>query len=185
MTASCYDFCRMRSIAVATALVALTVSRRDVDAQSSPASASCRAEAGAKAIPSLFARWIENVWHQGRLDLVPELIGTEYIRHEGNETRTVTPAQYAEEIAATRRRLPDVRFIIHDCDAVGDRLWTRWTMVGTSAESGRVVHRMGAQVYRIAERRLVETWMVMLPTDASWPDHNDARTIPRQPPNTR
>ena len=185
MTASRYHFCRTRSIAVATALVALMVLRRDVEAQSTAGSASCRAKAEAEAIPRLFARWIEDVWNQGRLDLVPELIGTEYIRHEGNETRTVTAAQYVEEIAATRRRLPDVRFIIHDCDAVGDRLWTRWTMVGTSAESGRVVHRMGTQVYRIAERRLVETWMVMLPIDASWPDHNDARTIPRQPPNTR
>lgn len=161
---------RSRSIAVAMAFVALIVLQRDVEAQSTPDGTSCRAKPGAEAIPGLFARWIDEVWHQGRLDLVPQVIGPQYIRHEGSGTRTVTPAQYAEEIAATRRRLPDVRFIIHDCDAVGNRLWTRWTMSGTSAQSGQVVKRMGAQVYRIADSRLVETWMLMLPTDASWPD---------------
>src|SRR5687768_9179584 len=132
----------MRSVAVAMVFVSLTILRGSAEGQVTTDSASCPAATGAEAMPRLFSRWIGEVWHKGRLDLVPELMGAEYIRHEASETRRATPAQYAEEIAATRRRMPDVRFIIHDCAAVGDRLWTRWTMAGTSAQSGQVVQRM-------------------------------------------
>ena len=142
----------------------------DLGAQSASANSRCIAARGAENIPPLFARWIEDVWHQGRVELVPQIIGAQYVRHEGNKSRTVTPAEYADEITATRRLIPDVRFLIHDCAAVGDRLWTRWTMLGTSKESGLAVRRMAAQIYRIANGRLVETWAVMLPSDGTWPE---------------
>ena len=147
-----------------------------VGAQAPPVASRCVAARGAEAIPPLFAQWIEDVWHHGRLELVPQVIGPQYVRHEGDRTRTVTPAEYAEEIAATRQVLPDVRFLIHDCAAVGDRLWTRWTMVGTSTQSGQVVRRMAAQVYRIEDGRLVETWAIMLPGDGTWPEARGSST---------
>jgi hypothetical protein len=128
----------------------------------------CRSTPSTEKHARLFQRWIDEVWHQGRVDLVPELVGVQYVRHEGTSTRVVTRAEYAAEIEVTRARLPDARFIIHDCDVVGDRIWTRWTMTAKSAQSGELVRRMAIQVYRIADINLVETWMLVLPTDGAW-----------------
>jgi predicted ester cyclase len=159
--------------AAALVLVASLTPGRAASAQATIAALSCRAAPGAEASPAILARWLDDVWLQGRMDVVPELVGPTYVRHEGSETRTVTPAQYVEEITAIRQRMPDVRFMLHDCAAIGDRIWSRWTMVGTSAQTGQRVRRMATQIYRIASGRLVETWMLMLPADAAWPEQQD------------
>lgn len=121
-----------------------------------------------------FERWVDDVWGRGRIELVAELVRPVYIRHELDSTRTVTAAAYAAEISAVRRALPGVQFEIHDCGLIGDRLWVRWTMTGTSAATGGAVRRMGMQAYRFDSGQLAETWMLMPPTDAVWPEN---RTI--------
>jgi len=134
------------------------------------ASIVCRADSDAVAHVRVFQRWIQEVWHDGRVELVPELVGPTYVRHEAKGSRTVTAAQYAAEISSVRRALPGVHFLVHDCTAAGDRLWVRWTMVGAVAATGDTMRRMGLQGYRLESGRLVETWMLMEPTNAVWPD---------------
>ena len=125
-------------------------------------------------VRAIFDRW-EEIWHHGKLELVSETVGPSYVRHEPQGTRTVTPEEYREVIAAVRKRLPDVRFTMHDQAAQGDRAWVRWTMNGTDAETGKPFTRAGLQVYRIANGRLVETWLARLPqqpfqSEATWGD---------------
>ena len=155
-------------------LVGLTVAATGASGQnvSNPAAAktSCKATSATKANAVTFQRWIDDVWHDGKLDLVKDLVGPTYMRHEAKGTRTVTPAQYKEEIVAALKWLPDMRFIIHECTAIGDRVWTRWTMVGTDPKTGSKVRRMGMQVYRLSGARLVETWMLVMTTDSAWPE---------------
>jgi hypothetical protein len=134
----------------------------------SPAKTECRATPGATEHGRLIERWIDDVWHDGRVALVPEIVGPTYVRHELTGTRSVTPEAYAAEIASVRRALPGVRFLVHDCDAVGDRVWLRWTMIGTSAQTGKAVERVGMQVYRLDGGRLVETWVLMPATNMAW-----------------
>jgi hypothetical protein len=148
--------------------LALSLASARVQAQAS-AHVECAAAPDAVAHVRVFERWMDDVWAQGRVELVSELVHSVYVRHELDGTRTVTSADYASEITAVRRTLPGVRFLIHDCAAIGDRLWVRWTMVGTSAASGTEVRRRGMQTYRFQDNRLAETWVLMPPTQAVWP----------------
>lgn len=140
-----------------------------------PAQTRCPATVVTKANAITFEKWIDDVWHAGKLDLVKDLVGPTYVRHEAKGTRTVTPAQYKDEIVAALKWLPDMRFIIHECTATGDRVWTRWTMVGTDPKTRIKVRRMGMQIYRLADAKLVETWILVLPTDSAWPEVQDLK----------
>jgi predicted ester cyclase len=169
---------RASHIAFLLAAAAWLVSAQAVQAQPPDPRTTCRAAPGAEANATLFVRWNDEAWHQGRLELVPQLAGPAYVRHEASGTRTVTAAQYAQEMAALRAAIPDVRFAVHDCFAEGDRIWTRWTLVGTAARTGAPIRRMGSQSYRVSQGRLVETWVTMV-ADAAWPE---VRALPAAVP---
>jgi hypothetical protein len=114
--------------------------------------------------------WIEEVWHGGRLELVPELVAPRYVRHEAEGTYTVTPEAYADRIRALRDQFPDLRYEIHDAAAVGDRFWIRYTFRGGPDSTGPWPKRPGLQLYRLEEGRLAETWMLLGPGDSEWTD---------------
>jgi len=128
------------------------------------------AQSGQSVLPAeeLLRRWIESVWNGGKLELVPSLVNTSYVRHEAVGTRAVTPEQYALEISATRKRFPDLRFTQRDRIVQGDRVWVRWSFRGTDATTGRVIVRGGLQIYRIENGKLAETWVASLPDGADW-----------------
>ena len=102
-------------------------------------------------------RWLQ-VWNEGRLDLVSETLAATYVRHEPSGTRTVTMEQYREEIAATRKRQPDIHLTPNDEAITEDRWWVRWTSNGTDAETGERITTASIQVYRIVHGRILETW---------------------------
>ena len=112
-------------------------------------------------VRAIFDRW-EEVWHHGKLELVSETVGPTYVRHGAQGTRTVTAEEYREEIAATRKKMPDIRFTMHDGATQGDKVWFRWTLNATNAETGKPVTQAGLQVYRVANGKLVETWAATL-----------------------
>jgi len=144
---------------------------------------SCQATPEGAALLAVLDQWNTEVWEQGHLERVADFVGPSYVRHEATGTRTVTPEEYAAEIAGTRGAMPDLRFVLHDCAAIGDRVWTRWTMVATNPQTRLVMKRMGMQTYRIIGGRLVETWMLMLPSDAAWAEERDT-IAPAGRPNT-
>ena len=116
----------------------------------------------------LMARWTR-VWNEGRLDLLPSCVSPEYIRHESSGQHvTVSPAKYAETIKATRTRIADLRFEIHDEVFLDNAYWTRWTLTGTDVETGKPFLRAGLQTYRIEGGRLAETWAATQPDGISW-----------------
>jgi hypothetical protein len=60
------------------------------------------------AMIDLFNRW-EQVWHEGKFDLVPSYVAETYIRHDQKGDRTVTRDAYAAEIANIRKESPGIR----------------------------------------------------------------------------
>ena len=104
--------------------------------------------------------WGAEVWGEGRLELVPDLVGPEYVRHNAEGTRVVTPESYAKEIAAARGR--NVRFEMDAASIDGDLLWTRWTSSGNGPD-GESRTAKGLQLYRFEEGKLVETWNLVAP----------------------
>ena len=84
---------------------------------------------------NLFNRW-EQVWHEGKFDLVPGCVAESYIRHDQKGDRTVTRDAYAAEIANIRKDRPDIRVVVYDHSFVGDRAWFRFAFKWTDAQSG-------------------------------------------------
>jgi hypothetical protein len=70
----------------------------------------------------LFNRW-EQVWHEGRFDLVPDCVAPTYLRHDEAGDRVVTREAYAAELAALRWARPDIRILVYDHAFQADRAW--------------------------------------------------------------
>lgn len=131
---------------------------------------------------AVLRRWIDDVWHRGRLDLVDSLVATTYTRHEDDSTYTVTREQYADQIRALRSRFPELRYDVHDSAAIGDRFWIRYTFRGGPDSTGPWPTRPGLQVYRLEDGRLAETWMLLRPGGTEWDDGPVPPTSPGRTP---
>jgi hypothetical protein len=123
----------------------------------------------ASSLRDLFDRW-EQVWHEGRYDLVADCVCPDYIRHDEAGDRTVTREAYAAELATLRQTRPDVRILVYDHILQGNRAWYRFTMRWTDQATGKVCTRAGLQAYRIAEGKLAETWVTLQPIGSAWSD---------------
>ncbi len=117
----------------------------------------------------LFDRW-EQVWHEGKLDLVPSCVAETYIRHDQKGDRTVTQDAYSAEIANIRKERPGIRVVVYDHTFAGDRAWFRFAFKWTDVKTGQAQSQAGMQSYRIANGKLTETWISLLPLGSAWPD---------------
>jgi hypothetical protein len=121
------------------------------------------------AMRDLFDRW-ERVWHQGQYDLIPSCVGREYIRHDEKGDRTVTRDAYAAEIAAIHKERPGIRVVVYDHSFAGDRAWFRFAFKWPDPNTGKPQSRAGMQSYRIADGKLAETWLMLMPLGSEWSD---------------
>lgn len=117
----------------------------------------------------LFNRW-EQVWNEGKFDLVPSCVADSYIRHDPKGDRTVTRDAYAAEVASIHKDRPDIRVIVYDHSFIGDRAWFRFAFKWTDTKSGEAQTQAGMQVYRISHGKLAETWISFLPSGTVWTD---------------
>ena len=117
----------------------------------------------------LFDRW-ERVWHEGQYDLIPECVGTDYIRHDEAGDRSVTREAYAAEIAKTRKDRPHLRFVVYDHSFEGNRAWFRFTLKWLDPATNVTRTRAGMQVYRVEAGKLAETWLQFEPLGSMWTD---------------
>jgi hypothetical protein len=117
----------------------------------------------------LFRRW-ERVWHEGKYDLVPECVGSHYIRHDEAGDRTVTREAYAAEIAKVREERPNIRVVVYDHSFKDDRAWFRFAFKWADPKTGEPRSRAGMQSYRIEAGKLAETWLTLLPLGSTWAD---------------
>ena len=117
----------------------------------------------------LFDRW-ERVWHEGKYDLVPECVGSHYIRHDEAGDRTVTREAYAAEIAKVREERPNIRVVVYDYSFKDNRAWFRFALKWLDPKTGEPRSRAGMQSYRIKAGKLAETWLTLLPLGSTWTD---------------
>lgn len=106
-----------------------------------------------------FRLWIEEVWENGRLELIPNLVAPQYVRHELRETRVVTPENYAREIEANKMQR-ELSFEQHAMVLDGDLLWVRWSGIARSPEGVSQGMVRGIEIHRFEGGKLIETWNV-------------------------
>lgn len=107
-------------------------------------------------------RIYEECLNQGRTDALRDLVSDDYVGPQGERGA----AGFGQPIAALRAGFPDIRFVIEDVVASGDRVAVRWTWRATHtgtfrglAPSGRPVTDTGMAIYQLRDGRIVRAWV--------------------------
>ena len=110
-------------------------------------------------------RLFEQVWNQGRLELLDAIATEELVLHAGRNTVSGR-GTLRTTIGDFLTGFPDVKHRIEDLVIEGDRVVTRWRGVGHHrgsydgiAPTGREIDYTGITIFRIAEGRIAEAWV--------------------------
>jgi predicted ester cyclase len=110
-------------------------------------------------------RLMEDVLGQGRMKLLSELVAAEYVGHFALGDH-YGPGGVQIDVAAYRTAFPDLAVTLDDLLAEGDKVVRRFTLQGTHrgpflgvTGSGRAVVLRGIAIDRLADGRLVESWV--------------------------
>ena len=87
----------------------------------------------------------ESVWHEGRFDLVPDCVGSLYIRHDEAGDWTATRDAYAAEIAKVQQERPGIRVVVYDHSFEGNRAWFRFAFKWTDPVTEEPRSRAGKE----------------------------------------
>ncbi len=115
---------------------------------------------------ALVGRYWEEVWNQGKLELIPELLRPDYILREPSAAKDVVGHEAVREFIQTyQRAFPDLHFAIADMLAEADKVATRWLVTGTQQgplkglePRGQAIAISGMSIIRIADGKLAEDW---------------------------
>ena len=125
-------------------------------------------------------RLMEQVWGEGRFDLLPDLIAPDYVAHLPIGDH-YGPEGVRIDIAGYRAAIPDMTVSLEDIFAVGDLVVRRYVLGGTRrgttdgcSEPGRSVRLPGIAVDRVVAGKLVESWVVVAGVDSVWSPEIDA-----------
>ena len=109
-------------------------------------------------------RWFEEVWNERRDEAVDELMAPDSYGHvEGGEVRG--PGEFRKMREMFLAALPDVRIVIEDIVADGERAAVRWRAEGTHAGEGfgfpatkQSVNVRGTTWLTVRDGKVVEGW---------------------------
>lgn len=112
-------------------------------------------------------RMLDEVFGQGKLEVIDDLVGPEHIRHTATrDTRGSEPLRQLVEWF--RAFLPDVTVEIHNLIGEGDYVAAYFTFHGTDEggyrdrpPSGQRVAYQGCDIFRFEEGRIAERWGVV------------------------
>jgi steroid delta-isomerase-like uncharacterized protein len=116
---------------------------------------------------TIVRRYWEEVWNQGNLAVVDELIATDFDGHPAPSDADFGrgPAGQKQLVGLYAGAFPDMRMTIDDMAADGDRVVLRWTARGTNTgemmgmpATGKRATVTGIVINRLAGGKIVEGW---------------------------
>lgn len=112
---------------------------------------------------TLVARMADEVWTQGKLDVIDELLAPDSVGYDPTNGETHGPQGFRELVERYRGAFPDMRMRIDHVAAEGDWVAAHWTATGTHtgelmgiAPTGKQVTVSGMEFNRIADGKLAE-----------------------------
>src|SRR3981081_2870566 len=116
---------------------------------------------------ALARRAIEEIWNQGKLAVIDELVASNGTYHDPDVAgcEFTGPEGVKQLVQSYRGAFPDVRLTINDQIAEGDKVVTRWTATGT--HNGELMgiqptHKhatvTGVDIGRFEGGKVVESW---------------------------
>ena len=110
-------------------------------------------------------RWVE-VFNEGNLDAVDELLTDSYVRHDPNSPEVRGPEEEKQLIAMYRSAFPDLRFSVEDMVAEDDKVATRLGISATHKgellgipPTENQLSFTAMELYRLAEGKIDEQWV--------------------------
>jgi len=108
------------------------------------------------------------VWEEGNIGLVDELVGPDYVNHSpGMPNQPQGPEGIKAIVNMFRAGMPDLRVVIEDVIAEGDKVMMRYRIEGTHEgelfgvpPTGRRVSIESITVERVSGRKIREHWRV-------------------------
>jgi steroid delta-isomerase-like uncharacterized protein len=116
---------------------------------------------------ALIRRWFEEVWNQGREELIDELRAPEAVATGLGEGTVESrgPAPFKAFYSNLRSAFPDLHVSIEDMLAEGDRVAVRILLEGTHLgdslgvpPTGKTVRFSGILIARIGGGKILESW---------------------------
>ncbi|MFC1714280.1 ester cyclase [Candidatus Poribacteria bacterium] len=113
---------------------------------------------------ALELRIFEEVWNQGAVDVLDEILAADYVIHDPNG-EFAGPEGYRQFHTLFNNAFSDIHFVIEDQAAEGDMVATRWssTSVHTGElmgipPTGAAIEITGITVSHIVDGKIVEEW---------------------------
>ena len=115
---------------------------------------------------AIVSRYIEQVWNNGRQDLVEEFFAEDIVEHGIENLPGMNGRDSLKTIIGMiRNGLPDINLTLNDVIAEGDKVVTQWSYTATHQgelmgipATGKQLALSGAAVYRLVNARIVELW---------------------------
>lgn len=115
---------------------------------------------------------IDEVWSQGNLEIVDQLIAQQYIiKHDPGDSwdgKTLDLATFKERIQMSHRVFPDQKFYIEDLICEEDKVAVSWRFTGTHkcdipglAATNKNVNVSGMTIYYFSNGKIVGHWQVV------------------------
>src|SRR5690348_15859341 len=110
-------------------------------------------------------QWFDEVWNQGRAEAIDRLLAEDAVVHGlvaagGDEIKG--PTGFKPFFQVFRDTFPDIRIVVEDTVAEGDKIAARCTVNGTHlgdargmASTGRVVPFTGMVIVRVRDGQIV------------------------------
>ena len=116
---------------------------------------------------ALVRRWFEEVWNDGRMEAIDDLMDPRCVVHGLGPTALDGPAGFKPFHASYRDAFPDVKLTIDGIVGEGSIVAARWSGTGTHRgnglglpATGRPVTFTGMTFARVENGKIVEGWNV-------------------------
>jgi steroid delta-isomerase-like uncharacterized protein len=115
----------------------------------------------------LMRRWFQEVWNEGRIQTVYELLSPDAVAtgQRGAEKEIRGPEEFVKFVREIRGAFPDIKVNVEDVFGAGDKVVLRWSAVMTHTgdalglpASGQTVRSRGITIARIVDGKIVEGW---------------------------
>ena len=114
---------------------------------------------------AIVRRAFEEVWNQGKLDVIDEIFAIDYVGHMPGSPDLHGPKGFKQFVTMNRTAFPDIQFTVEDQIAEGDKVVIRWSSTGTHKgelmgipPTGVQVTSTGIGISRISGGKAVEDW---------------------------
>ena len=111
---------------------------------------------------ALAERFTAEVWNNGNLDLIDEILADDFVRHLPNSwdpPKIEGAAAFKEYMTNIRTIYPDFHVQVQKRIAEGDMVAASWTVSGTNQELNKEISIMGMSMTRYADGKAAEEWV--------------------------